>query len=70
MVALWSLQQWRVQRVRFELWKREELFRLVTENAVDMIALVDVDGRRLYNSPSYQKVLGYSPEELRESMAF
>ena len=70
MVALWSLQQWRVQRVRFELRKREELFRLVTENAADMIALVDVDGRRLYNSPSYQKVLGYSPEELRESMAF
>src|SRR5208337_914713 len=23
------------------------------------------DGRRLYNSPAYQKVLGYSPEELK-----
>ncbi len=30
-----------------------------------MIALVDGDGRRLYNSPAYQKVLGYSPEELK-----
>ena len=30
-----------------------------------MIALVDCDGRRLYNSPAYQKVLGYSPEELK-----
>lgn len=69
-VAFWSLQQWRVQQVQIALRKREELFRLVTENAADMIALVDVDGRRLYNSPSYQKVLGYSAEELQESTGF
>jgi PAS domain-containing protein len=37
---------------------REELFRIITENAADMIALVNVKGRRLYNSPSYSKVLG------------
>lgn len=30
--------------------QREELFRIVTENAADMIALVDVKGHRLYNS--------------------
>lgn len=30
-----------------------------------MIAVVDSDGRRLYNSPAYQRILGYSPEELR-----
>ena len=30
-----------------------------------MIALVDSDGRRLYNSPAYLKVLGYSPEDLK-----
>ena len=32
--------------------KREALFRIITENAADMIALVDTKGRRLYNSPS------------------
>jgi hypothetical protein len=31
--------------------KHEELFRIITENAADMIALVNVKGRRLYNSP-------------------
>src|ERR1700757_3067551 len=46
---------------------REELFRIITENAADMIALVDRKGHRLYNSPSYQKILGYSPEELGQS---
>src|SRR6266699_2110784 len=47
--------------------EREELFRLITENAADMIAVVDSDGRRLYNSPSYQKILGYTPEELQNT---
>jgi PAS domain S-box-containing protein len=45
--------------------KRDQLFQLISENAADMIALVDSDGRRLYNSPAYEKVLGYSSEELK-----
>jgi PAS domain S-box-containing protein len=44
--------------------RHTELFRLVSENAADMIALVEVSGKRLYNSPAYEKVLGYSPREL------
>jgi PAS domain S-box-containing protein len=44
--------------------RQGDLFRLVSENAADMIALVEVSGKRLYNSPAYQKVLGYSPDEL------
>jgi len=31
---------------------------------------VDMDGRRIFNSLSYQKALGYSPEELQSSSAF
>jgi diguanylate cyclase (GGDEF)-like protein/PAS domain S-box-containing protein len=50
--------------------KREELFRIITENAADMIALVNVKGRRLYNSPAYSKVLGYSPAELAQTPVF
>jgi PAS domain S-box-containing protein len=44
--------------------RRNELFRLISENAADMIALVEVTGKRLYNSPAYEKVLGYSLAEL------
>jgi diguanylate cyclase (GGDEF)-like protein/PAS domain S-box-containing protein len=65
-----SYQQWRLYRYRADLERREELFRVVAENAADMIALVDVKGRRLYNSPAYQKVLGYSPDELSKTSAF
>ncbi len=57
-------QHLQLQRVRRTLWQREHLFHLITENAVDMIAVVNRDGERLYNSPAYQKVLGYSEEEL------
>ncbi len=57
-------QHLQLQRVRHQLAERDELFQLTTENAADMIAVVDGAGHRLYNSPAYQKVLGYSAEEL------
>ncbi|MGH9563242.1 MAG: diguanylate cyclase domain-containing protein, partial [Terracidiphilus sp.] len=50
--------------------RQDKLFRAVSENAADMIALVEVTGKRLYNSPAYQKVMGYSPEELAATASF
>jgi diguanylate cyclase (GGDEF)-like protein/PAS domain S-box-containing protein len=58
-------QHLQIQRIRRQLAERDQLFQLVSENAADMIAVVDSDGRRLYNSPAYQRILGYSPEELK-----
>ncbi|MFZ0701644.1 MAG: PAS domain S-box protein [Candidatus Acidiferrales bacterium] len=49
---------------------QSELFRLITENAEDMIAVVDMAGNRLYNSPAYQRVLGYTAEELQSTSSF
>jgi two-component system, cell cycle sensor histidine kinase and response regulator CckA len=63
-------QQFEIYRVRKQIREREELFELISENAADMIAVVNVDGRRAYNSPSYQRLLGYSPEELQGTLAF
>lgn len=57
-------QQLRLRRIGQQLAERDQLFQLVSENAPAMIAVVDSDGRRLYNSTAYQKILGYSPEEL------
>lgn len=57
-------QHFELHRVRRRLAQSNELFELITENAADMIALVDNQGHRLYNSPAYEKVLGYSPDEL------
>lgn len=63
-------QQFRIYRIHREAKNKEELFQIVTENAADMIALVDVKGRRLYNSPAYKRILGYSAAELGETSAF
>jgi PAS domain S-box-containing protein len=58
-----------LQRVRHQLAENNKLFQLISENAADMIAVVDTDGHRLYNSPAYQRMLGYSPEELAATPA-
>ncbi len=60
-------QHLRFQRIRRELAEREQLFEMITENAADMIAVIKRDGRRLYNSPAYKTILGYSAEELASS---
>jgi len=63
-------QHLQIQRIRRQLLEREELFHLISENAADMIAVVDLEGRRIFNSLSYQKILGHSPEELQGSSGF
>jgi PAS domain S-box-containing protein len=63
-------QHFQVQQVRKQLIAREELFRLITESAADMIAVVNVNGERLYNSPSYDKILGYIPNEIEGTAGF
>jgi PAS domain S-box-containing protein len=63
-------QRLEIFRIRRQLIQREALFHLISENAADMIAVVDTGGRRIYNSLSYQRVLGYSVQELQSSSSF
>src|SRR6266581_7334072 len=48
----------RRQQAEETLREREEFFRLISENVTDLIAVLDLDGRRVYNSPSYSSILG------------
>ena len=50
--------------------QRDRLFGAIMENVADLIAVVDANGYRIYNSPSYQKVLGYLPTELEGTWAY
>jgi PAS domain S-box-containing protein/diguanylate cyclase (GGDEF)-like protein len=70
LTVLVIVEQLRIFKANREFRKKDEIFQVVTENAADMIALVDVKGRRLYNSPAYKRVLGYSPAELSETSSF
>lgn len=49
--------------VQDELRRNEQQFRLIMDNLADLVAVLDLDGRRLYNSPSYDRILG-DPDKL------
>ena len=52
------------KRAEEALRKSEEKFRLITENMLDCVALVDASGAYQYATPSYRETLGYSQEEM------
>ncbi len=57
------------KRTEEALRRNEEQLRLIMENLTDMVAVLDLDGRRLYNSPSYTGIMG-DPDKLRGSLSF
>ena len=50
--------------------KNDRLFRSIMENVADLIAVIDAQGYRIYNSPSYERVLGYTSSELKGTWAY
>jgi two-component system cell cycle sensor histidine kinase/response regulator CckA len=52
------------KRAEEALSRSEEQYRLIAENTKDLICTLDLQGSFHYVSPSFKKVLGYSPEEL------
>ena len=47
--------------VETELARHEKYFRALTENALDIVSILDPQGVFAYNSPSVKAVLGYEP---------
>lgn len=52
------------------LQQSEEKFRMLIENAPDLITVLDAKGAIIYESPSIERVLGYQPEALVGKNAF
>jgi PAS domain S-box-containing protein len=75
---VWGIIYWRARQDRriqnmlrekvkertHELEESEQQFRLISENAADLISVIDEDGEFIYVSPSHHKLLGYSKEDL------
>jgi PAS domain S-box-containing protein len=59
----------RRRRSEEALRQNQERFRQITENVADMIAVLDLEGRRTYVNPAYRDVLG-DPEALRGTVSF
>jgi PAS domain S-box-containing protein len=68
--ALTAAEDYRKRReAEASLRDSEERFRQITENVADMIAVLDLDGHRVYNNPAYTPILG-SPDSLRGTDSF
>ena len=69
-----ALDQWKVRadriRIQNALTESEAQFRLLAENASDMIARITTTGEMFYISPACQTILGRTPEELRGVIVF
>ncbi len=54
------------EQVRLEerLVQSEARYRLLADNATDLISRIGLDGTRLYVSPSSRDILGYEPDEI------
>jgi len=67
-VALFGIVQDVSERVaaQTELQENEARFRLLTEQASDVISLHDVTGKCLFMSPSVEPILGYTPVEFQD----
>lgn len=49
---------------RQRLQEKEEIYRIITENSMDLISKTDENGNILYVSPSCEPLLGFKPAEL------
>lgn len=58
------------KRAHEALRDSEALFRMVVENASDMISWTDKDGRWKYVSPASFELMGYHPDELEGESAY
>jgi diguanylate cyclase (GGDEF)-like protein/PAS domain S-box-containing protein len=56
----------RLRRIERRLQKIVALHEQVTENSRDAILLVDLDGYASFVSPAMERMVGWSPEEMRE----
>jgi PAS domain S-box-containing protein len=54
----------KLRQAEVELVRREKYFRTITENAIDILTILDEKGTVTYKSPSVKNVLGYEPNEM------
>jgi len=60
----------RLREAETELARREKYFRALTENSLDVVAILDRAGNYTYVSPSVERVMGYAPRELIGQSSF
>jgi PAS domain S-box-containing protein len=60
----------KLREAETELMRREQYFRTLTENSLDILCIISREGLLLHLSASVKNVLGFAPEELQGQSAF
>ena len=58
------------RKAEIVLRESREYFKTLIENSSDVIVILDAQGNSLYRSPSYERVMGYSPYEKNGNNVF
>ncbi len=58
------------KRAEESLRKNGQIYQALSEQATDLVLIIDADGTFLYLSPSHQRILGYDPEALLNKSVF
>lgn len=62
-----GLQNLDIFEKKEELAKSKQLFRTISDCALDWIFWRDTEGKLIYNSPAFEKITGYSLDELKDN---
>jgi len=54
------------KQVEEELYQQQSMFKLISENTTDIIAVLDANNVVQFVTPSVQNIIGYTPEEVLE----
>jgi len=57
-------------RVYHNLQKKDSLLSMISDNMTDLIFIMDLQGKYEYVSPSFNRMLGYSPSDLEGRYSF
>jgi PAS domain S-box-containing protein len=60
----------KLRAAELDLARNRERFRTLIENTLDVISVIDFDANLTFNSPSIERILGFSPDELNGLNAF
>jgi PAS domain-containing protein len=54
------------ENAQYALKEQERRYRLLAENAIDVVWSMDLEGRFTYVSPSIERISGYTSEDLQD----
>jgi|GEM_PF-6455345 len=70
LAAVYGVYEKEMKFIAAENMRRDKVYGMIAESASDMISYHDMEGRYLFTSPAFEKILGYTPAEMAGKSAY